>query len=220
MKWRKTAAAAAVCHLIRPTGAAFLFRDLVVVGAVVRNGHDLLRLEERMQRGRPRDVRERQDLVIHVDLALGLERLADRVRLDHRHPEHVHEQVVARVARSIVLAIAVGLSFREFDVRPEEQRLPRHIFRDPAGLSEPKTPADGITRFGENIAGVGLRDGAGGIEVRKIRRPSTARSPHFAVVTVVGVGAVDRGADARVEVSGDVRLCRAAPDTAPTFRFR
>ena len=104
-----------------------------------------------MQRRRPRDVRERQDLVIHVDLALGLERLADRVRLDHRHPEHIHEQVIPRISRSVVLAVAIGLGLREFDVRPEESVCHGTFSATPV-LSEPKTPADGITRLGANIA--------------------------------------------------------------------
>ena len=86
---------------------------LVILQVLVRDGGDEFVRHDRVKGAGAADVREGEDLVVEVDLASGREGLADRVRLDHGHPEELQQKVIRRRGRTGVICL-----------RPEQEGAP------------------------------------------------------------------------------------------------
>ena len=83
-----------------------------------------------MKSRRPTNVTEGGNLIIHVNFPRRRKRLADRVRLNDRHPEKIHNQVVRRHGER--RACNRHPVARVVELRAKEERLPRLIAPHPS----------------------------------------------------------------------------------------
>ena len=97
---------ALIKHLLLPKGqrlfgvdvaaelVVWSFPTLVGSGRAVRDGGQRLRLHRGMQGRSSADVTKGQYLMVQIDLALGRQIRTQGLRLQHRHPEQIQQQMI------------------------------------------------------------------------------------------------------------------------------